>query len=289
MLSIMSEVNPEVTFESSDAAIQADVSSAWVLANQANYAFNDRKEAALLLSNLIEGELSTFASAERVSAAESMHEADERFNKFKFAAEVLMPPIAAFETAAPTGPFAEKSVWRAMSREQKVKAAAVRSAIAESPLKEQGVTEETLRVVKIEKDGENHFTLIHTGAGVDIGNHGKDYDKARSYKAVMSDKNDKLFQVEVDGVTYDTRKGMTDEVYIAKVEDARARGVTLPDSKPLSKETGDLWTWTMLTGEPLTADGDVQFRGVDEGQVNRYIVFPDYDRRDLRVCPAVVI
>lgn len=138
-------------------------------------------------------------------------------------------------------------------------------------------------------DGQQHFNLTHTGPGIDIGDPKKEFDPARSYPSVMSPANDHLFQVEVNGVIYDTRTGMTDPVYAAKVEDARSRGVTLPDSKQLSKETGDLWTWTMLTGENLTADGLVPLRAVYEGRVLSYVYPPENGLRLLRVCPTMEI
>ncbi|MDQ3158694.1 MAG: hypothetical protein M3P98_00970, partial [bacterium] len=153
-----------------------------------------------------------------------------------------------------------------------------------------GVTKESLRVVQTEgKDGMPTFTLLHTGAGVDIGDPKKANDKARSYNAVMSDENDELFKFESNGKTYDARAGMTDAAYRVKVKEARERGVTLPDSKQLSKETGDYWTSTMLTGEPKTSDGYVRIRRVRDGVVYRDVDIPGYDARDLRVCPAVVI
>lgn len=105
----------------------------------------------------------------------------------------------------------------------------------------------------------------------------------------MSKDNDGLFKVKANGREYDARTGMTDAVYAAKVEDARARGKILPDSKELAELTRDIWTWTMLTGEDLTADGDVQIRRVFDGGVGRALTVPDRGLRSLRVCPAVVI
>jgi hypothetical protein len=45
----------------------------------------------------------------------------------------------------------------------------------------------------------------------------------------------------------------------------------------------------MLSGEPLTADGNVPFRDVYDGEVGSYVCHPGYDNRNLRVCPAVEI
>lgn len=268
---------------------QSDYGHAEAMAWAANLAFDNRTKAARSLATHVNEEGFIIPSDPVAELQTDLSESDKQYRLYRVGAEALMPSRLAFEADEPEEPFASETVWGAMSREQRVKAAKLRSAIAEGPLKEQGVTEESLRVVKTEQDGESRFTLIHTGAGVDIGNHRKDYDGARSYNSVMSDENDALFQVEVNGVTYDTRAGMTDEVYVAKVEDARSRNVTLPDSAQLRDETDDLWTWTMLTGEPLTAGGCVQFRHVDGGRVGRGIAGPGDDSRLLRVCPAVEI
>ncbi len=216
-------------------------------------------------------------------------DAENDFGTYQRMASVLMPPRAAFETKEPTEPFASEKVWGAMSPEQRARAAELRTAIVASELKEHGVSEDTLRVVMTETDGKQAFHLIHTGSGVDIGDPKKEYDKARSYKAVMSPSNDALFVAELNGIKYDTRTGMTDEVYNSKVADARERGVTLPDSEQLSKETEDDWTWTMLTGEKLTAGGGVPVRSVFGGGVYRRVGHPGIDDRVLRVCPAVEI
>jgi hypothetical protein len=268
---------------------QSDYGYAESMAWAANLAFDNRINAARNLASHVHEDGFIVPSDLVAELQTDLAKSDEQYRLHRIGAEALMPSRLAFETNEPIEPFASETVWGAMSREQKVKAAELRTSIAAGPLKEQGVTEDSLRVVSTEVDGQKKFTLIHTGVGVDIGNHRKDYDKARSYSSVMSDENDALFQVEVNGVTYDTRSGMTDEVYATKVEDARSRNVTLPDSAQLRDETGDLWTWTMLTGEPLTADGLVQFRSVGEGEVNRFITSPDHDFRALRVCPAVEI
>lgn len=134
---------------------------------------------------------------------------------------------------------------------------------------------------------EDILTLNVEGKTAIVYNHGF-YPFAGSYEDVMSQPK-KDWEIRVGNKRYDTRKGMTDAVYEAKVADARARGVALPDSKQLSEQTGDLWTWTMLTAEPLTADGRVPVRNVDGGRVGWHAVHPESVGRSLRVCPAVVI
>ncbi|MDQ3159178.1 MAG: hypothetical protein M3P98_03550 [bacterium] len=185
--------------------------------------------------------------------------------------------------------FASETVWSAMSPEQRKVATEVRGAMAKK-LEEYGVTKESLRVVQTEgKDGMPTFTLLHTGAGVDIGDPKKANDEARSYTSVMSDENDELFKFESNGNSYDARAGMTDAAYRAKVEEARERGVTLPDSQELSKETGDYWTSTMLTGAPTLNGGNVPFRSVSGVRVGAGVYDPRRGFRAVRVCPAVVI
>ncbi|HEY1645560.1 MAG TPA: hypothetical protein VGF75_04220, partial [Candidatus Saccharimonadales bacterium] len=194
-----------------------------------------------------------------------------------------------FETSEPTEPFASETVWSAMSPEQRTKADKVRIAMAEQ-LEDHGVTSESLRVVMTEtEEGNKVFTLLHTGNSVDIGDHGKDYDETRSYNSVMAKKNDKLFIVKIDGQTYDVRKGITASVYGALYKDLVERDATLPDSQTMAEENDDLWTWTMLTGEPLTAGGCVQLRYVGDGGVDGGVARTDGDSRTLRVRPAVVI
>lgn len=257
---------------------QADFEDAHVHAIVANEAFDERIHAARELARLRSGRHEADFTA-----------ADKKFGLYYLAAATSMPPIATFETAKPIEPFASETVWQAMTREQKAKAANLREAIGSGPLNQYGVTQDSLRVVMTETDGTKKFTLVHTGNGVDIGDSNKPYDEARAYSAVMSSKNDELLQVKVNGELYDTRRGMTDPVYDAKVADARARGVALPDSKELAAETRDVWTWTMLTGEPLPAGGYVQFRDVDVGRVDQRVCHPDSDDRVVRFCPAVVI
>lgn len=276
-----------------------DYNAAEALAWQANEAWDARLNAARSVASIsIMMNLGAKLPAQRnkelknglVAAKESFSVAQADFELYYAAADALMPSVAAFEAREPAvEPFASEAVWGAMSPEQKTKASQVRDAMAEQ-LKDHGVTLDSLRVVMSESDeGKKTFTLVHTGNGIDIGDHTQDYDKVRSYHGVMSRKNNKLFNVTAVGQKYDVRKGMTDAAYDALVEDARERGEALPDSKQMSEENNDLWTWTMLTGEDLTADGNVQIRGVYDGEVGRYVYPPDDAYRNLRVRPAVEI
>ena len=106
--------------------------------------------------------------------------ADDSFELHKKAAEVRMPGVEAFDN--------DITAMLAMSSEQRTKAAEVRRALASGGLKDYGVTEESLRVVMIKDDGKKHFTLIHTGPGIDIGDPDRITDPARSFSSVMSEK-----------------------------------------------------------------------------------------------------
>lgn len=263
-----------------------DYDNAYVLARHASDAFDARHDAAEYIAqrskNNFENNLKT-VNTSRFTNAEA------KFEFFLHAAEVTMPPRAAFEVSAPSEPFASETVWGAMSKEQKLRANDVRTAMAEQ-FKDYGLTTDSLRVLMSESpEGKNVFTLVHTGNGIDIGDSSKDFDGARSYNSVMDNKNNVLFAVPLGGKTYDARKGMTDVTYRALYEDAKAQGITLPDSEVMAKENDDIWTWTMLTGEKLTADGRVRVRDVAGGEVRRGVCRPGRDSRSLRVRPAVVI
>jgi hypothetical protein len=210
-------------FSEQQAAFETDFINAHELAKQANEAFDRRHETATKIATLK-------SPAQVYRAKETFTKAGEDFAFYGEAADTLIPGRAMFEAAEakqPSEAFASETVWKAMSHEQKAKAIELRGALASGPLKEYGVSEDSLRVVAVEKDGKSSFVLTHTGNGVDIGDSKKDYDKARSHNAVMASKNDQLFQVEINGVTYDSRRGMTSDVYDAKVADARERGRNL--------------------------------------------------------------
>lgn len=187
---------------------QTDFGHAEDNAHLANQAFDQRREAAI------------------AHKPQAFEKAERDFTTYQRMASLLMPPREVFEAAETPAAysFAAPEVWSAMRPEQRRFAIDACEAIAAGPLAEYGVNWSTLRVISYETDDkEAHLALIHTGPGIDIGNPKKDFDPARSYNAVMSPDNDKLFQFELNGRTYDTRQGMTDPAYAAKVEDARNR------------------------------------------------------------------
>lgn len=273
---------------------RADFNDAAKLAVKANEAFDVRRHEAKQLVKYLGESVSPY------SIKDAFLQADSNFELYNKAADELMPPLEAFQpTETPediekedSKRFISESIWNFMSPEQKVKAARIRSAMSEQ-LAEHGGTFESLRVVMTEsEEGNKSFTVVHTGNGIDIGDHSEAYDEARSYNSVMDKKNDALFKIQVEGKSYDTRKGMTAPVYDALYQDSLnrdTRDVPLPDSKQASKEYDDVWTWTMLTGEPLTADGGVQIRYVLDGEVCGVVGHPGGDYRSLRVRPAVEV
>ncbi len=259
---------------------QTDYEHAFALAHQVNAAFDRRHVAATSLAGLSIKDVD-----KRKATEQQFNQADQDFATYNRVAEVLMPPRVAFEASQKQPEFASETVWQAMSPEQRREATEVRTAMATSRLKELSVTAESLRVVATEVDGVKEFTVTDTG-GRDIGNPKKEYDKDRSYYSVISSQNDGLFQFKVGDKIYDARAGATNQVYDARVADARERGVTLPDSLQLAEETNDIHTWTMQTGEDLTLDR-VRIRQVREGEVYSGVANPDDGIRDLLVCPAV--
>lgn len=125
------------------------------------------------------------------------------------------------------------------------------------------------------------FVMLITGNGLYKG----------SYDNIMNNKkaNKEAYMVEVDGKQIDTREAMTWDLYQAFINQAKADGVNpLPDSAALSKENGQPWTKTWLTGEPaggLYADyGDVR-----EGGAERSWDFRRGDWGVVRVRPAAEV
>lgn len=146
-----------------------------------------------------------------------------------------------------------------------------------------------------EKDGTTYNTVVYTAAnGIDLGNPKEDYDKARSWNKVMDKgaKNKDWHTLTIDGVKYDDREGMTYALYDQLVEAAKKAERPLPDSKDtlITSNGGDKWySWTMMTGEPLTAGGNAPIAGVDDGGSVRQL-WADVDRVGLylRFRPAVI-
>lgn len=169
-------------------------------------------------------------------------------------------------------------------------ASEVKQALAEK----YNVSSEDFSLFTYEKDGETRKTVVYTGAnGIDLGDPKEDYDDARSWHKVMdnSGQNKARHIVTIDGVEYDDRKGMTYALYDQLVADAKAADRPLPDSKDtmITSNSGDTWySWTMMSGEPLTAMGEAPIARVgDVGSMVRGWTFRGNDAVDLRFRPAV--
>lgn len=139
--------------------------------------------------------------------------------------------------------------------------------------------------------GNTVNTVAYTAPnGIDLGSPDKDYDKDRSWSKIMVDnqKNNARHILTIDGKDYDDRDGMTYALYDALVAKATADGTELPDSQANKLDNG-WYTWTLMTGEPLTAGGFARFAGVDDdGSVCRYIAGTGDDARCIRFRPAVI-
>lgn len=98
------------------------------------------------------------------------------------------------------------------------------------------------------------------------------------------------YMVEVDGQLVDPLAGCTRAAYNAMIADARSRGVLLPDSLALSQQSGELWTATMLTGEPLDDEGLVVIASSNSDDKINNVGFPlDRGGKSIRVRPALVV
>ncbi len=135
-------------------------------------------------------------------------------------------------------PFEERvDVISMLSPEQAERANKLKSAMAEKFR----VDAADFSVLATEAEtGEKLFCVAYTaGNGIYKG----------SWNKIMGNETTKDFVVEIDGQKFDTRTGMTLDVYAAMVERARANDEILPDSRQLSEENGQVWTWTLRTGE----------------------------------------
>lgn len=186
-------------------------------------------------------------------------------------------PEQAEATVTPEAPVGAETL---LSPEQKAHADLVVATMSESL----GLGRENIRLVVT--DSPEHGKQV---VAVDASPNGR---YVGSYNGIPGRREAKpdCFMLDIAGQKVDALAGTTDAAYRAMIADAKARGVKLlPDSYALSQENGEPWTWTMLTGEELTADGDVQFRRVDGGGVYGGIAGPGSDDRGLRVRPAAVV
>ncbi len=119
--------------------------------------------------------------------------------------------------------------------------------------------------------------VLSTPVGIDMGDQTKYRDKKRSYKSIMSSdkENQEAHTIEIDGVSYDDRVGMTRGLYNA-----------LQESYTLHRDD----SWTMLTGEPLDEDEMVTFYvKTRQGAISRLIQGVEYDYPNMAFRPTVVL
>lgn len=83
----------------------------------------------------------------------------------------------------------------------------------------------------------------------------------------------------------------TKAVYSAMIEDARARGIKfLPDSLALNQHNGNVWTATMLTGEPQSTEGKIWIGSSSGGKKVNFVEHPiNRGGKSFVVRPAVII
>ncbi len=184
---------------------------------------------------------------------------------------------------------AEVSTVLDLTPEQQEKAAKVKAALAEKF----GVTEIVFSTLKVttEEGDERLIVAFDARSGIDLGGKRKDYDPKRSWNSIFDKKNDGKFIIEVDGQKFDSRLGMTRATYEAMVAEARVYVEALPlhDSRELSEQNGEPWTWTWLTGEEADRDVAPIADVGGDGQVYSFWNRRDDGYRDMRFRPAVVI
>ena len=130
-----------------------------------------------------------------------------------------------------------------------------------------------------------HGTRVIAIDGSPNGQHAGVYDAILKRRLT----EDGFFTIQVEGEVVDVFPASTEAAYHAMMEDARTRDGPLPDSLALSQQNDELWTATMLMGEPLTPDGLIPIVSVSEGPVNKAGFRTDRGGRSIRVRPAVVI
>jgi hypothetical protein len=215
------------------------------LAQEANKAFDN---AQVLENNLVRG------SGDQEITAEFLNEV-RIFETYCKAVGVLIGPDA-FEMLKANDKFEAKEILPILTPEQIEYASKLSSAMAELF----GVDEADFSVVptKDDRTGKFEFTVALTSV---IGT------QEGSWDYIFNTRYQHRFMIEIDGSIFDTRLGMTLDVYTAMIEQARSSGKDLPDSPYHSRnssEEGTIWTRTLATGE-LTLSTECYVCYVDRG------------------------
>jgi hypothetical protein len=117
-------------------------------------------------------------------------------------------------------------------------------------------------------DGDSTNTIVAYAAmsGIDLG------EGLRSWRDIFDEKHDKagIFLIKVGKRKYDCREGMTRAVYERIVFLREQQAKMLPDSMEWAEASGDLWTWTMLTGN--CAINQASKEALDEVRVGRKVL-----------------
>lgn len=99
----------------------------------------------------------------------------------------------------------------------------------------------------------------------------------------------KRFSLQATGLAYDTRLGMTRDVYRSMVARMRRQHSPLPDSPPADLTDVHAWTWTLLTGESRFRDcAPVVCTDLDRAVYSTSTAF-DNGLPNVRFRPAVIL
>jgi len=153
-----------------------------------------------------------------------------------------------------------------------------------------GAKPEDFNLVTYEKDGKTVYNIAYTATyGLDLGDPEEEWDSKRSYRSIMSDNYAHL--VAIDGVAYDTRAGMTLDVYRAFVEAKIQANEKLPDNDDeydTAVDEHDQYTVTLLTGEKSVGlfAARIAFVDVDDSVFSKKVSRGD-DEEGIRFRPAV--
>ncbi|HEY5442479.1 MAG TPA: hypothetical protein VIJ68_02995, partial [Candidatus Saccharimonadales bacterium] len=191
------------------------------------------------------------------------------------------------------GPVAISSVSEQTDRASAEALSLTASAAIVTMAEEFSLAPEDFGVLRISAhDGSERTVVAYTrGNGIDLGDPNENHDAQRSWNSIFDEDSAGAFMIEVNGTSYDTRKGMTKAVYDAFIADAKAfvaDGLStdpLPDSPQLAAANDEGYTVTWLTGEEAHAK-DAWFGCVNQGgQIDHVLKRHESDSRMFRFRP----